>query len=83
MQRYIHQLCAFLQTLLLSKDSLLRFSSGRVIDLVSNDVQRIEGDTFQLFFEGARSLMELVIVTFLLVNLIGWQVVMGILLLWC
>ena len=60
---------------------MLRFSSGRVIDLVSNDVQRIEGDTFQLFFEGARSLMELVSVTFLLVNLIGWQAVMGILLL--
>lgn len=72
---------AFLQALLLNKDTLLRFSTGQVIDLVSNDVQRIEGDTFQLFFLGIRSIVELLIVTFFLVYLIGWQAVMGIILL--
>ena len=30
------------QTLLLGKSALSRFSTGRVIDLVSNDVQRME-----------------------------------------
>ena len=58
---------SLLQTLLLSKDSLLRLSSGRVIDLVSNDVQRLEGDTFMFLFDGVRSIIELLIVTFLLV----------------
>lgn len=72
---------AFLQVLLLNKDTLLRFSTGQVIDLVSNDVQRIEGDTFQLFFLGIRSIVELLTVTFFLVYLIGWQAVMGIVLL--
>lgn len=72
---------AFLQALLLNKDTLLRFSTGQVIDLVSNDVQRIEGDTFQLFFLGIRSIVELLTVTFFLVYLIGWQAVMGIILL--
>ena len=72
---------AFLQALLLNKDTLLRFSTGQVIDLVSNDVQRIEGDTFQLFFLGIRSIVELLTVTFFLVYLIGWQAVMGIVLL--
>ena len=72
---------AFSQALLLNKDTLLRFSTGQVIDLVSNDVQRIEGDTFQLFFLGIRSIVELLIVTFFLVYLIGWQAVMGIILL--
>lgn len=72
---------AFLQALLLNKDTLLSFSTGQVIDLVSNDVQRIEGDTFQLFFLGIRSIVELLTVTFFLVYLIGWQAVMGIILL--
>lgn len=72
---------AFLQALLLNKDTLLRFSTGQVINLVSNDVQRIEGDTFQLFFLGIRSIVELLTVTFFLVYLIGWQAVMGIILL--
>ena len=72
---------AFLQALLLNKDTLLRFSTGQVIDLVSNDVQRIEGDTFQLFFLGIRSIVELLTVSFFLVYLIGWQAVMGIILL--
>lgn len=72
---------AFLQALLLNKDTLLRFSTGQVIDLVSNDVQRIGGDTFQLFFLGIRSIVELLTVTFFLVYVIGWQAVMGIILL--
>ena len=60
---------------------MLKLSYGQVIDLVSNDVQRIEGDTFNLFFLGDRSIIELLIVTFFLVYLIGWQAVMGIVLL--
>ena len=40
----------YFQTLHLSKESLLEFSTGHVIDLVSNDVQRLEEDTFIRFF---------------------------------
>ena len=60
---------------------MLRLSSGRVIDLVSNDVQRIESDTFVCFYAGARGIIELLIVTFLLVCFVGWQALMGIFLL--
>ena len=60
---------------------MLRLSSGRVIDLVSNDVQRIESDTFVHFYAGVRSFIELLMVTFLLVCFVGWQALMGIFLL--
>ena len=81
LQRWLTNFIFLLQTLLLSKDSLLRLSSGRVIDLVSNDVQRIESDTFVYFFAGVRSIIELFIVTVLLVCFVGWQALMGIFLL--
>ena len=67
-----------LQTLLLSKDALLRFSTGHVIDLISNDVQRLEGDTIKLIFTTPFSFLELLVASFLLVYLIGWQTLMGI-----
>ena len=67
-----------LQTLLLSKDSLLRFSTGHVIDLVSNDVQRLEADTVRLFLVMPFSILQLVVISFLLVHFIGWQTSMGI-----
>ena len=68
-----------LQTLLLSKDSLLRFSTGHVIDLVSNDVQRLEADTVRLFLVLPFSILQFVVISFLLVHFIGWQTSMGIL----
>ena len=67
-----------LQTLLLSKDSLLRFSTGHVIDLVSNDVQRLEADTVRLFLVMPFSILQLVVISFLLVHFFGWQTSMGI-----
>ena len=67
-----------LQTLLLSKDSLLRFSTGHVIDLVSNDVQRLEADTVRLFLVMPFSILQFVVISFLLVHFIGWQTSMGI-----
>lgn len=56
----------------------MRFTSGHIFDLVSNDVQRLESDTFILFFDGVRGLIELFIVTVLLFSLIGWQTIVGI-----
>ena len=67
--------------LLLSKDSLLRFSIGHVIDLVSNDVQRLEADTVKLFLNIPFCILQLVMVSSLLLHFIGWQSTMGITLL--
>ena len=67
--------------LLLSKDSLLRFSTGHVIDLVSNDVQRLEADTVRLFLNIPFCILLLVMVSSLLLHFIGWQSTMGITLL--
>ena len=67
--------------LLLSKDSLLRFSTGHVIDLVSNDVQRLEADTVRLFLNIPFCILQLVMVSSLLLHFIGWQSTMGITLL--
>ena len=67
--------------LLLSKDSLLRFSTGHVIDLVSNDVQRLEADTVKLFLNIPFCILQLVMVSSLLLHFIGWQSTIGITLL--
>ena len=67
--------------LLLSKDSLLRFSTGHVIDLVSNDVQRLEADTVRLFLNIPFCILQLVMVSSLLLHFIGWQSTIGITLL--
>lgn len=67
-----------LQILRLSKDALSKFSEGQVINLVSNDVQRLEWDTVRNFFFGVISFLELLAGTFLLVYLIGWQTLMGV-----
>ena len=64
------------QTLLLSK--LLEFSTGHVIDLISNDVQRLEEDIAKLFFSGSFTFLELVGITFLLLYFVGWQALMGV-----
>ena len=66
------------QTLLLSKDALLKFRTGHVIDLISNDVQRMEDDTVMLFFDSFSSCFVLLVSAILLVYLIGWQSLMGV-----
>jgi len=66
------------QMFLLSKNALLKFSTGHVIDLVSNDVQRLEEDTVKLFFLVPFAFTELTLVSVLLVFLIGWQTLMGV-----
>ena len=66
------------QMLLLSKDSLLKLSTGRVIDLVSNDVQRLEQEIVMWLFQGGFAIIEIVVVAFLLSYLIGWQTIMGV-----
>ena len=67
-----------LQTLLLSKNSLLEFTTGRIIDLISNDVQRLEQEVVKLIFLEFACLPELVVVSLLLVYFIGWQALMGV-----
>ena len=67
-----------MQTLLLSKDTLFKFSIGHVIDLVSNDVQRLEGEAIRLFFSGSFTFIEVVVVSLLLVYLFGWPAIMGV-----
>jgi len=67
--------------LLLSKDSLLRLSTGHVIDLVSNDVQRLEADTVKLFLYIPFCILQLIMASSLLFYFIGWQSTMGITLL--
>ena len=64
--------------LLLGKDTLSKFSTGHVIDLVSNDVQRLEGEVVKNSFYAAFSCLDIVVVTVLLVCLIGWQTIMGV-----
>ena len=68
----------FFQTLLLSKDSLLEFSTGHVIDLVSNDVQRLEGETVKRFFLCLSAILEIMVTTPLLVYFVGWQTLIGV-----
>ena len=63
--------------LLRSKHALLKFTTGRVVDLISNDVQRIEQETVQTFLYGPFTSLKLVLTLVLLVYLIGWQTVMG------
>lgn len=70
-----------LQTLLLSKHALLQFTTGHVIDLVSNDVQRMEEEAVKWLFLSAFSFLNVVVISILLPYLIGWQALMGAILL--
>ena len=63
--------------LLLSKHVLSKFTTGHVIDLVSNDVQRMEDATVKRFFFAAFASLKIVVVLVLLAYLIGWQALMG------
>ena len=67
------------QTLLLSKDALLKFTTGHVIDLISNDVQRLEEDNVMWFFASFSACFVLLVLALLLVYLIGWQSLTGVL----
>ena len=53
-----------------------------MIDLVSNDVQRLEGETIKWIFFCFFTLIELLILPFLMVYYIGWQSLMGVLFLY-
>ena len=64
------------QILLLSKSSLSKFSAGRVIDLLSNDVQRMKtAPKWILAINSA--ILQIVPATFIIAYLIGWQALMG------
>ena len=67
--------------LLLSKHGLLKVTTGHVIDLISNDVQRIEGETVKWVFLTAFAIVEVLVIPVLLVYLIGWQALMGVIVL--
>lgn len=66
------------KTLLLAKDALLKFTTGQVINLISNDVQRMEEDTVMWLSTSISSCFLLVAIAVLLVYLIGWQSLMGV-----
>ena len=52
-----------------------------MIDLLSNDVQRLEEETVKWCFYWVPSCFEIVVVTFLLVYFIGWQCLLGVIVL--
>ena len=64
------------QILLLSKSSLSKFSAGRVIDLLSNDVQRMEKAPKWILAMNS-AILQIVPATFIIAYLIGWQALMG------
>ncbi|XP_078370332.1 ATP-binding cassette sub-family C member 4-like [Oculina patagonica] len=68
----------YLKTLDLSKHSLSIFTTGQVIDLVSNDVQRLDEQTFRFFFGAAFSPFVLVTAMAMLLVFVGWQAVVGV-----
>ncbi|KAL9985334.1 hypothetical protein ACROYT_G007724 [Oculina patagonica] len=65
------------KTLLLSKHALFTFTTGRMIDLISNDVQRMEQGAIKWMFVAFFSVPVLVVVPILLLYFIGWQALMG------
>ena len=54
----------------------MTYTTGRVIDLVSNDVQRMEDTKWP--FRLASATLDVTVVTALLCYLIGWQALMGV-----
>ena len=67
-----------LQIPLISQQSLRETTTGNVIHLISNDVQRVEQAPIWIF-TALMSVLELAAVVALLLYLFGWQSVMGIL----
>lgn len=64
------------QILLLGQQTLNEFTKGHVIDLVSNDVQRMELAARQ-FFRLIVAVFDVCVVVPLLWHFIGWQALMG------
>lgn len=64
------------KVLRMSQSKLAKITSGHVINLVSNDIQRLDLAT-QNLFASLRSPFDLVILGILLWILIGWQAVTG------
>lgn len=64
------------KVLRMSQSKLAKITSGHVINLVSNDIQRLDLAT-QNLFASLRSPFDLVILGILLWVLIGWQAVAG------
>ena len=56
----------------------MKFSTGHVTDLVSNDVQRLEVKLVKWFLFGALAFLDIHVATYLLVYFIGWQALMGV-----
>ena len=71
-------LLIFLQIHLLTQQSLLKATTGNLIDLISNDVQRIEL-TSRWIFASFFFALEFTVVIVLLLHLIGWPALMGVL----
>ncbi|XP_022785320.1 multidrug resistance-associated protein 4-like [Stylophora pistillata] len=67
----------YCKSLLLSKESLQKVTTGRVFDLISNDVKRIENLTFVYFFGFPFNFIENVVMVLLLHYWIGWQAITG------
>ena len=57
---------------------MLKFATGHVIDLISNDVQRMEEDAVTWLYLLIPSFYVLLAIAVLLVHLIGWQSLMGV-----
>ena len=64
----------YFQTLLLRRDALLKLTTGHIIDLVSNDVQRLEQEAIKWGFYWVMSCFEIVVVTFF-TRLFDWLAV--------
>ena len=56
---------------------MLKFGTGHVIDLISNDVQRMEEDAVMWLYLFIPSCFVLLAIAVLLVYLIGWQSLIG------
>ena len=67
-----------LQIPLISQQRLLETTTGNVVDLISNDVQRMEMAP-RWICTASLPVFEFVTVVFLLLFFIGWQTIMGIL----
>ncbi|XP_022794856.1 multidrug resistance-associated protein 4-like [Stylophora pistillata] len=66
------------KTLLLSKQTLLEFTAGRLFDLISNDVKRMEEETVKFFFLTPFAVLSYAGTIFLIYSLIGWQATTGV-----
>ena len=73
--------CTLFQTLLLSKQTLLKFTAGRLFDLIFNDVKRMGEETVKFFVLAVFAVPAYTGAIFLIYYFIGWQAVTGVFLL--